>query len=218
MRSRGVYVVLDGPDGCGKTTQSRHLATWLQDERGESVLHVREPGSTKLGEALRALLLAPDTGDLLPITEALLFSAARAELLRTQIAPALQRGWVVVAERCWLSTLTYQGLAPLAQELRVGIRLLQEVTAAVHDSLWPDRIFVLDVDAATAERRRARSRGAGDRIEVRGSEYHQRVRDGYVTAARAEPRARIVDASRTFDEVQRDLRAQLDSLIAQAGS
>ncbi len=179
---------------------------------------MREPGSTKLGEALRALLLAPDTGDLLPVTEALLFSAARAELLHCEIAPALARGAVVVAERCWLSTFTYQGLAPLAQDQRVGIRLLQDVTAAVHGSVWPDRVFVLDVDAATAQRRRARSRPAADRIEERGAEYHQRVREGFVTAARAEARARLVDATRGFDDVQRDLRDQLDELLGRTAS
>src|SRR5262245_53289308 len=104
------YLVLDGPDGGGKSTQAELLCAWLR-QRGRTVQHRREPGSTPVGEALRTLLLEPSTGDLLPLTEALLFSAARAELVAREIAPALQRGEDVVAERCYVATLVYQGLA-----------------------------------------------------------------------------------------------------------
>lgn len=218
MSSAGRYFALDGPDGCGKTTQTQQLAHWLGEECGREVLHVREPGSTRLGETLRALLLDPATGALRPLTEVLLFSAARGELLRQQIAPALERGAVVLAERCWLSTLVYQGLAPANDLERVDSEWIRTVTAAVHGELWPACVFVLDVDARTAELRRTRTRASADRIEERGVEFHQRVRESFLVAARSEPRAVVVDATRPFDEVQRDLRARVGALLDDAGA
>ena len=104
------YLVLDGPDGGGKSTQSRALVEFLR-QRGRTVHHLREPGSTPVGENLRQLLLSPQTGDLQPLTEVLLFTAARTELAARVIGPALARGEDVVSERCFASTLAYQCLA-----------------------------------------------------------------------------------------------------------
>lgn len=199
------YVVLEGPDGCGKSTQAAALCAWL-GERGRTALHVREPGSTPVGEALRQLLLSPATGELSAVTEALLFSAARAELVAKVVAPALAKGQVVVAERCYLSTIVYQALAPAATPASPGLELdwLFDLTRRVHGAHLPDAIFVLDVPSPTGrERRRART---DDRIEARGAEYHERVREAFLRAARLEVRARVLDASRPFDEVQAALR------------
>jgi len=197
------YVVLEGPDGCGKSSQAVALAAWLRDQ-GRGVVHVREPGSTPVGEALRQLLLATSTGELRPITEALLFSAARAELVANVIAPAVQRGDVVVAERCYLSTVVYQSLAVAGG---LDVEQILDVTRAAHGAHLPDVIFVLDVDAEVARGRR-RTRSA-DRIEARGDGYHDRVRAGFVRACELEVRARRIDATRSFDDVQADLRAQV---------
>ena len=208
------YVALDGPDGCGKTTQTAALVEWLR-AGGHTVQHVREPGSTPVGEALRELLLSPDTGELRAISEALLFSAARAELVARVIRPALQRGEVVVAERCFLSTAVYQVLAG-TDEHRGALepRWFDDLTRRVHGDCLPQAIFVLDLPAeAAAHRRRARH---ADRIEARGPAYHDRVRQGFVTAARREPRARLFDASRSFGEVQAALRAAMTTLLGAA--
>ena len=139
-------------DASGKSCHSQQLASWLKDQ-GWTVRHLREPGSTATGEALRQLLLDPRTGALAPLTEALLFSAARQEMLRDEVAPALAAGEFVLVERCYLSTLVYQGLCG-----SLSIDLLTQVTGAVHGDLWPERIFVLDVDETT---RRERAQGAG---------------------------------------------------------
>lgn len=199
------YFVLDGPDGCGKSSQARSLCEWLQGQ-GRRVLHVREPGSTPVGEALRQLLLSPKTGELQAVTEALLFSAARAELVGNVIAPALRDGQVVVAERCYLSTLVYQGFA--SHHGLAGVALdvdwLLDLTRRVHGATLPDTIFVLDVPAPVARARR-HSR-AEDRIEARGAAYHERVRQGFLRAAAAEVRATVVDAGWPFDSVQASLR------------
>ena len=202
------YVVLEGPDGCGKSSQAVALAAWLR-EQGHGVVHVREPGSTPVGEALRQLLLAKSTGELRPITEALLFSAARAELVVNVIGPAVRRGDVVIAERCYLSTLVYQSLAV---ERGLPVDQVFDLTRAVHGEHLPDAIFVLDVATDTAATRR-HSR-TEDRIEARGVGYHERVRAGFVRACELEVRARRIDAGRTLDEVQAELRTQLTEMLA----
>ncbi|HEU4419960.1 MAG TPA: dTMP kinase [Planctomycetota bacterium] len=202
-----VYVVVDGPDGCGKSSQAAALCAWL-GECSRPVLHVREPGSTPVGEALRQLLLSPTTGELAAVTEALLFSAARAELVTNVIAPALQRGTVVVAERCYLSTIVYQSFAA---EKSLDLDWLLDLTRRVHGASLPDAIFVLDVPAAVGRaRRRAR---ADDRIEARGAAYHERVRNGYLQAARLEVRAHVLDAARPFAAVQQELRDRVAKLL-----
>lgn len=202
-----LYVQLDGPDGCGKTTQAAALVGWLRENRRD-VVHVREPGSTPVGEALRQLLLAKGTGELQAISEALLFSAARAELVAQHVAPALTRGAIVVAERGYVSTLVYQALAT-----RPGLDVdwVLDLTRRVHGPWLPDVVFVLDVAPATAGRRR--SARAEDRIEARDDGYHERVRAGFLRAAAIEPRAQLVDAERPFATVQDDLRARLQGLL-----
>ena len=151
------YLVLEGGDGTGKSHQARLLRDWLLG-RGLVVHHLREPGSTPTGEVIRKLLLARDTGELAPWTEALLFYAARAELIRRHLRPALACGEFLLVERCYLSTMVYQGLA-IATAEPVSLDLLDQITAVVHGDTMPDRIFVLDVDAET---RRARSRHKHD--------------------------------------------------------
>lgn len=202
-----VYVQLDGPDGCGKSSQAQALAAFLQTQ-GRAVRHVREPGSTPVGEALRQLLLAPTTGELQPVSEALLFSAARAELVAQHIAPALARGEIVVAERGFLSTLVYQALAT---QPGLPVDWVLDLTRRVHGAWLPHVVFVLDVSPATSRLRR-RSR-TDDRIEARSADYHERVRTGFQRAVAIEPRARLVDAERPFEVVQQELRTGVAELL-----
>lgn len=210
-KSLGPYVALDGPDGCGKSSQASALVAWLEGD-GVDVVHVREPGSTPVGEALRDLLLSNATGDLQPITEVLLFSAARAELMQRVIAPARARGAVVVAERCYLSTAVYQILA--TENPQPGVldaRWFDDLTRRVHGSCLPDAVFVLDVSAeVSAERRGSR---IDDRIEARGDLYHRRVRDGYLLAAERESRAMVFDSTQPFDVVQDQLRTVVRGML-----
>jgi dTMP kinase len=210
-KSLGPYVTLDGPDGCGKSSQASALVAWLVEE-GVDVVHVREPGSTPVGEALRDLLLSNATGDLQPITEVLLFSAARAELMQRVIAPARARGAVVVAERCYLSTAVYQILANENPQTGVlDARWFDDLTRRVHGACLPDAIFVLDVSAEVSVKRRGDR--VDDRIEARGEVYHRRVRDGYLLAAEREPRAQVFDSAKPFDVVQDQLRVVVRSLL-----
>lgn len=201
------YFVLDGPDGCGKSSQAVALSAWLRD-RGRTVQHVREPGSTPVGEALRQLLLSPQTGELQTVTEALLFSAARAELVAKVIAPALARGDIVIAERCYLSTVVYQALAGSPG---LSLDWLFDLTRRVHGACLPDAIFVLDVPAEIAAQRRGSRQH--DRIEARAGDYHQKVRDGFLRSVQLEVRAHRIDASRSFRAVQEALQQAVGEVL-----
>ncbi|GAB4152646.1 MAG: hypothetical protein Fur0037_21480 [Planctomycetota bacterium] len=199
----GSYFVLEGADGCGKSAQAASLTRWLEAQ-GASVLHLREPGSTPLGESLRRLLLDPAGSDLRDVTEALLFTAARAELVQKVVEPALAEGRIVIAERCFASTLVYQGLA---RDDGLDADWLVELTRRAHGPCMPARIFVLDVPAEIA---RSRRRGHDeDRFENRGGDYHERVRRGYLSLPRTDPTCVVIDASRDFDAVQRELRERV---------
>ena len=203
-RLLGPYFALDGPDGCGKSSQATQLTEWLA-ANGADVVHVREPGSTPVGEALRDLLLSKETGELQAISEVLLFSAARAELMARVIAPARRRGAIVIAERCYLSTAVYQLLAnEVKQPGVIDAKWFEDLTRRVHGECLPDAIFVLDVPAEVSEQRRTDR--IEDRIEARGSTYHRRVRDGYLAAAANEPRSVVIDASQGVEIVQDHLR------------
>ena len=204
-----LYLVLEGPDGAGKSVQAKQLCQWLR-EQGKEPLHLREPGSTPVGEALRKVLLDPGTGRLSPLTEALMFSAARCQLLQDQISPALASGRTVVVERCFLSSLVYQGMAPPERE-RVPIELLQELTTHVHRDLWPDAIFLLDVEPDESARRLGDRQ---DRIEGRGADFRSRVREGFLKLAEGNRSIHVVDSSQPLSDVQKALREQVSNLEA----
>jgi dTMP kinase len=200
----GRYLVLDGGDGCGKSSQAKRLCAFL-GTAGVAVQHLREPGSTPVGEALRTLLLSPATGELGALTEVLLFTAARAELVRRVVAPALAQGTWVVAERSFLSTLAYQCLAPA--DAGIDYDFVVDLTRRAHGPTLPDALFVLDVPpAVAAERRRSRT---ADRFERRGEPFAAAVRAAYLEIARREPSVQVVDASPPLDEVQQDLQARV---------
>jgi dTMP kinase len=209
----GCYFVLEGGDATGKSLHAVRLVAWLEG-LGHVVTHLREPGSTTTGEALRRLLLDPASGDLEPLTEALLFSAARAEMLHEQVLPALEASAIVLVERCYLSTMVYQGLA---RGGAVTQDVLRQVTDAVHGDHWPDRIFLLDVDDAT---RRARADGAGkvDRIEAREESFHRAVRQSYLDLAAADPRVAVIDGRPDADSVQAALQGRVQALLAEVSA
>ncbi len=194
--ARGRFWVIEGMDGSGKSTQARLLADALR-EAGGAPLALREPGATPLGESLRALLLRRDPrhGAWSPRAEALLFFAARVELLERVVAPALAAGRDVVCERFSPSTLAYQGQESADAEFVLALE-----RACVPARLQPDRVLLLDLPAEESLRRAlagAHARGEGpDAIEARGLAFQERVRDGYLRYARAHPqRCTVVPVS-----------------------
>jgi dTMP kinase len=199
---RGRFLVLDGPDGSGKTTQIARLAARLR-ERGAHVLVLREPGATPMGEALRDLLLHADV-DITPLAEMLLYQAARAHLVETVIRPALAAGQTVLLDRYWYSTVAYQG-----HGLGLDPDEVRRVSAVATGGLEPDRVVLLDVPAEVGL---ARLKASRDRVEGRSLEYHRRVREGFLAEMRRlGARAVVIDASRDEDAVARDVRAAAEA-------
>ncbi len=172
----GLFLVLDGPDGGGKTTQAARLAEWLRG-LGREVVTCRDPGGTPLGDRLRSLLLERGSVAVSMRAEMFLFMAARAQLVDEVIAPALAAGRVVVSDRYLLANIVYQGSA--GGLLEEEIALVGMVATA---GLMPDLTIVLDI---TPEAARARVGPARDRIEERPTFYHERVRAGYLGVAQA---------------------------------
>jgi dTMP kinase len=188
----GLFVTFEGIDRSGKTTQARMLV----DALGPDAVAVREPGGTDLGERVREILKDP-RGQIGPHAEALLFAAARAELCRQVIRPALDAGRVVVSDRFLDSSLAYQGAAR-----GLGIDEVLEVNRFATDGLVPDLTILLALEPAAALRRT----GEADRFEDEGAELQLRVAEAYERLAEAEPgRFRRVDADRPPDRVHADV-------------
>lgn len=190
----GRFLVLEGLDGCGKSTQARRLVERLR-ALGRDVVHTREPGGTPAGERIRALLLDPALGEIEPLTEVLLYQAARAQLVARVIRPALARGALVVCERWHYATSAYQGAAGGAdpQAIAASSRLAT-------GGLEPDRAVLLDAPDAVSQGRLRRER---DRIESRGAAYRERVAAGFRALFAADPvRLRTVSAVGSQAEVE----------------
>jgi dTMP kinase len=198
------FLVLDGVDGCGKSTQAARLVARLQAQ-GRVVRHLREPGSTAVGEALRSLLL--DTRvDLHPQVEVLLFAAARRQLLAEEVAPALAGGEVVVCERYNSSTFAYQAVAG-GLDAEAVLELLREWVSPVEPAL----VVVLDVDPHQAAARRQGE--AQDRIEAKGLEFQERVAEGYRRFVEIHDHAVLVDATGEADEVEQRVWEEVDRAL-----
>ncbi len=183
---QGKFIVLDGPDGCGKSTQTKLLAEWLQ-EQGVAVESFRDPGDTAIGEKIRQILLNPEYLAMSTPAEVLLYMAARAQLWAEKIAPALEENKCVVLDRWLSSTCAYQGFA--------GGFEMDKVEKIAADSLerpWPDLTIILDVDLETASQRLNREL---DRMEAKGDSYHQKVREGFLQLAKQQENFLVVDAT-----------------------
>ncbi len=206
---RGRFLVFDGPDGCGKTTQWRRFAKTVETAR-VPVCQVREPGGTDIGEQIRQILLDPAHGQTVNVRcEMLLFMASRAQLVEQRIKPALAAGELVLADRFISSTLAYQGTAG-----GLALDAIRHVAQVAVGSCGPDLVVIFDVDEATSAARLAgkptRSKYANvteptlfsDRIELKGAEFQRAVRHGYLEQAEADPDHHlVVDAGKDEDEV-----------------
>lgn len=188
----GLFLSLDGLDGCGKSTQSRRLVEWLRGQ-GHAVTACADPGGTALGDRLRAILLQQKHAIATP-AEMLLFMASRAQLVAEVIRPALERANVVVSDRFLLANVVYQGHAG-----GMDPQTLWEVGRVATGGLLPDLTLVLDLPVEQAKLRRGRP---ADRMESRGDDYHERVRRGFLAEAARDPaRIRVLDATADADTV-----------------
>ncbi len=189
-RRSGLFVVLEGGEGVGKTTQWERLSAILR-AAGHDVVSLREPGGTAAGDVLRRVLLDP-ASELTPESEALLFAASRAQLVRTVIEPALARDAVVLVDRFLLSTYAYQGAGR-----GLSMPALESTNRLATGGLCPDvtLLLMLPLDEAMA---RMRARGVTDRLEREGVEFHMRVQGAFAEAAHPDWQARHLDVGPVY--------------------
>jgi dTMP kinase len=187
----GKFIVIDGPDGCGKSTQAQLLTDWLNGQ-GISSVRFRDPGGTAIGEKIRKILLNPELLSMSTQTEVLLYMSARIQLWLEKIAPSLCDKKCVILDRWLSSTYAYQGWAGGFGVDKV-IRLAEDCLERV----WPDFTIILDVDIKTASRRLNRQL---DRMEAKGDIYHNKVRAGFLKFADEHENVFVVDAA---DEIEK---------------
>ena len=200
----GAFVCFEGGEGSGKSTQSRLLGDWLEAE-GYAVVLTFEPGDTAVGKELRSIVLSPETGDISDRTEALLYAADKAEHVDTVVQPALDRGAVVITDRYVDSMLAYQGAGRT-----LDVAEVEAVARWATGDLRPHLTVVLDL-APEAGLGRFDGR---DRIEGQSLEFHQRVRQGFLDLAAADPgHYAVLDARAPIDEIAASIRARVEPLL-----
>ncbi|CAM3573123.1 dTMP kinase [Nocardioides zeicaulis] len=203
----GLFVCFEGGEGAGKSTQSRLLRDWLV-ERGETVLLTFEPGDTPVGKELRRIVLDPATGDLSDRTEALLYAADKAEHVDHVVLPALARGEVVVTDRYVDSTLAYQGAGRT-----LAVAEVEAVARWATGDLRPHLTVVLDLEPEAGLGRFEER----DRIEGQSLGFHQRVRQGFLDLAAADPEHYVVlDARAPIEDIAAAVRARVEPLLEHA--
>ncbi len=209
-----MFITLEGIEGSGKTSQVRHISEFL-NKNGYDCVSTREPGGTKIGEKIRAILLDPESKEMAPAAELLLYAADRAQHIHEFIGPFLNTGKTVICDRYFDATVVYQGYA---RGLDTG--LIYKIHRLVLDDLTPDITFLLDLSPETGLSRAWKQIDNGSRVdnETRFEEeklaFHEKVRGGYLELAKGEPeRFFIVDAGQKEDKVREDIIALLSDRI-----
>ena len=195
---RGIFITFEGPEGSGKTTHSRLLCNFLR-KKGFKVLHTREPGGTLISEKIRKILLDPKNKGMDVGCEMLLYMAARAQIVKQRILPALEKNNIVVCDRFTDATIAYQGYAG-----GMDIRIIKNIAGIVTKGLKPDITFLLDIDAKLGLLRAGRTK---DRMEQKSIVYHNKVRNGYLQIAKKEPkRVKVVSVTGETHKTQKEIR------------
>ena len=204
MNSNGFFITFEGIDGCGKTTQLE-LADKFLTESGRETIVIREPGSTPLSEKIRHILL-DNSLSINPVSELMLYLAARAELVRNVIAPALEEGKIVLCDRFYDSTTAYQGYGR-----DIDVTLINQLHRLTVGSCSPDLTFLIDVDYETSLSRRKMT---ADRLESESEEFFRKVRDGFIKIAKAEPeRVVVIDGGKTIESISAEVRQWLETRL-----
>lgn len=203
---KGLFIVMEGPDGSGKTTQINLLKEYLE-EAGYECLITREPGGTVIGEKVRQLILNPEHKEMSPVTEMLLYAASRAQLVHEVIGPALEEGKIVISDRFVDSSIVYQGIAR-----KLGISTVSAVNAPGIGIYRPDGIFFIDLSEAEGLRRKKEQKNL-DRMEQEGIDFHHMVSEGYRKVLSGKPEVMKIDGGRSIDTIQKKIRNHVDELL-----
>ena len=204
--NKGCFIVIEGPDGSGKTTVCKLLAEKLKEE-GHEVVHTREPGGIDIAEQIRNVILDPKNTAMDPKTEALLYAASRAQHLVERVIPSINEGNIVLCKRFVYSSLVYQGYAR-----GLGIDAIYDINRFAIGDMMPDLVIYLDVDEKTGLSR-VDSRGNKDRLDGESSAFHKKVVAGYQLIKERFKDFKVVDASKDVDTVLRDCMDIINSFI-----
>ncbi len=202
MKKKGFFITFEGTEGSGKSTQIKRAAAYFK-KKGRAVLLLREPGGTRVSEAIREIILDKTLKEMTSETELLLYLAARAQVIREKISPALEKGVTVICDRFEDSTLAYQGFGRGFQVQRIESlsRWL------VRGNMKPDLTFLLDIDPKLGMKRGGRH----DRIERESFKFHRKVRQGFLKLARTNPkRFVVIDALLSRDAIAQKIKERLD--------
>lgn len=203
---KGLFIVMEGPDGSGKTTQINLLEKYLK-EAGYECLITREPGGTVIGEEVRELILNPEYKEMSPVTEMLLYAASRAQLVHEVIGPALEAGRIVISDRFVDSSIVYQGIAR-----NLGISTVAAVNAPGIGIYRPDGIFFIDLSEAEGIRRKKNQKKL-DRMEQESIDFHHLVSEGYRKVLAERPEVIKIDGGKNIDVIQKKIRNHVDELL-----
>ena len=203
---KGLFIVMEGPDGSGKTTQINLLEQYLK-EAGYECLITREPGGTVIGEEVRELILNPEYKEMSPVTEMLLYAASRAQLVHEVIGPALEAGRIVISDRFVDSSIVYQRIAR-----NLGISTVAAVNATGIGIYRPDGIFFIDLSEAEGIRRKKNQKKL-DRMEQESIDFHHLVSEGYRKVLAERPEVIKIDGGKDIDVIQKKIRNHVDELL-----
>ncbi len=206
---KGIFLTMEGPDGSGKSTQIVKLKTYLEANGYPDVVVTREPGGTAISEAVRNILLDRSYAEMDDHTEALLYAAARAQLVAQVIKPALEEGKAVISDRFVDSSAVYQGMAR-----GLGVEKIYELNGFAMQDIWPDLTIHLDLPAEVGLAR-AKSRAQLDRMEAQSTVFHEKVAQGYRDlAALAPERIVTIDAAGDIEAIHAAIIKQVERLLA----
>ena len=205
MESRGIFISLEGIDGSGKTTLKEHLVTTMSSNY--EIIGIREPGGTSISEKIRDILLDIRNKGIMDKTEALLYAAARSQLVEEVIRPSLDQGKIIIADRFMDSTIAYQGYGR-----GIDLQFLEDLNRLCIGGLKPDITFLLDINPEEGQRRRRND--TPDRLEKEGIEFQNRIRDGYLKLWEKEPsRIKKLDGTHTIQELVLETYIHIRSMI-----
>ena len=204
---QGILISIEGPDGAGKTTQISLLKQYLE-QKGFSCILTREPGGTKISEKIRHLILDKENSKMGAVTEMLLYSAARAQLVHEVIRPALEEGKVIICDRYVDSSAVYQGIAR-----NLGVDTVYEVNEYAIQGIWPDLTIHLDLEAEEGIRRK-KHQAELDRMELETMDFHKKVCEGYRILAKRDPkRIMTIDAMLSVEDIHERIKEQLEVVM-----
>ncbi|MTI82079.1 MAG: dTMP kinase [Firmicutes bacterium] len=203
----GKFIVFEGIDGSGKSTQLKLLEGYLQ-KNGFPVLTTREPGGTNISERIRDILLNPEFKDLHYRTEALLYASARAQHVEELIKPALEKGYIVLCDRFTDSTLAYQGCGR-----GLAVDFLKQLNELATGGLEPHLVLIFDIEEEVSLKR-VYQRSSGDRLEQESKRFYRNVRKGYLEAARLNIQTHtVLDADKSIEQLQHKVRSLVGELL-----